>query len=94
MRVLIAGVAGHTGRLLAERLLIEPDIDAVTGIDARACYPPIPGLRFVRVRPRQPEWPLSADHSYRQAASHSLRVPRADQPAGPALRASTTRASR
>ncbi len=62
MRVLIAGVAGHSGRLLAERLLIEPDIDAVTGIDARVCYPPIPGLRFVRVRPRQPEWlPLLAE---------------------------------
>jgi UDP-glucose 4-epimerase len=56
MRVFIAGVAGHTGRLLAERLLIEPDIDAVTGIDARVCYPPIAGLRFVRVRPCQPEW--------------------------------------
>jgi UDP-glucose 4-epimerase len=62
MRVLIAGVAGHTGRLLAERLLTEPDIDAVIGIDARVCYPPIPGLRFARVRPRQPEWlPLLAD---------------------------------
>jgi UDP-glucose 4-epimerase len=62
MRVLITGVAGHTGRLLAERLLIEPDIDAVTGIDARVCYPPIPGLRFVRVQPRQPEWlPLLAE---------------------------------
>jgi UDP-glucose 4-epimerase len=56
MRVLIAGVAGHTGRLLAERLLAEPDVDAVIGIDARVCYPPIPGLRFVRVGPRQPEW--------------------------------------
>jgi UDP-glucose 4-epimerase len=62
MRVFIAGVAGRTGRLLAERLLVEPDIESVTGIDERACYPPVPGLRFVRVRPRQPEWtPLLGD---------------------------------
>jgi nucleoside-diphosphate-sugar epimerase len=56
MRVLVAGVAGPTGRLLAEHLLAEPDVESVTGLDARACYPPIPGLRFVRARPRQPEW--------------------------------------
>jgi UDP-glucose 4-epimerase len=62
MRILIAGVSGPTGRRLAERLLAEPDIESVTGLDARACAPPIPGLRFARAHPRQPEWtPLLRD---------------------------------
>jgi UDP-glucose 4-epimerase len=62
MRILVTGVAGQTGRLLAERLLAEPDIQSVTGVDERACYPPIPGLHFVRARPCQPEWtPLLAE---------------------------------
>ncbi len=58
MRVLIAGVAGPTGRLLAERLLAESGglVESVTGLDDRPCYPPLPGLRFVRASLRQPEW--------------------------------------
>jgi UDP-glucose 4-epimerase len=56
MRVLITGVAGSTGRLLAERFIGDPGVDAVTGLDARACYPPVRGMRFVRADLRQPEW--------------------------------------
>ena len=56
MRVLITGVAGSTGRLLAERLLADPGIASVIGLDARACHPPVPGMIFVRADLRQPEW--------------------------------------
>ncbi len=61
MRVLIAGVAGPTGRLLAERLLAErlpteSGPNTVIGLDAQACYPPIAGMRFVRAAPCQSEW--------------------------------------
>jgi UDP-glucose 4-epimerase len=62
MRVLIAGVAGSLGRALAERLLADPAFDQVIGLDASACYPPVPGLHFVRADLRQPEWtPLLAE---------------------------------
>ena len=83
MHVLIAGVAGITGRLLAETLLAEtlpatPEIVRVTGLDPRPCQPPIEGLRFVRARFRQPEWtPLLDDVD---AAIHVMGV------AWPALR--------
>ena len=61
MRVLIAGVAGSLGRALAERLLADPAIEQVIGLDASACYPPVPGMHFVRADLRQPEWtPLLA----------------------------------
>ena len=56
MRVFIGGVAGNTGRLLAERLLSSMRVDAVTGLDDRPCYPPLPGLRFVRAAYQQREW--------------------------------------
>ncbi len=56
MRVFIGGVAGSTGRLLAERLLSSMRVDAVTGLDDRPCYPPLPGLRFVRAAYEQREW--------------------------------------
>ncbi|MBI5957766.1 MAG: hypothetical protein HY866_03455 [Chloroflexi bacterium] len=56
MRVLIGGVSSSTGRLLAERLLAQPDMDEVIGLDAAACTPPVPGMRFVRAGLCQPEW--------------------------------------
>jgi UDP-glucose 4-epimerase len=56
MRVLIAGVAGSLGRALVERLLADPACEQVFGLDAGACYPPVPGLHFVRADLRQPEW--------------------------------------
>ncbi len=57
MHVFIGGVAGNTGRLLAESLLARGM--AVTGLDDRPCYPAVPGLQFVRAGYTQPEW-----HSY------------------------------
>ncbi len=56
MHVFIGGVAGNTGRLLAERLLAGGRAQAVTGLDERPCYPPLPGLRFVRAAYEQREW--------------------------------------
>jgi UDP-glucose 4-epimerase len=56
MRVLIAGVAGSLGRALAGHLLADPACEQVIGLDAGACYPPVPGLDFVRASLRQPEW--------------------------------------
>ena len=56
MRVLITGAVGGMGRLLAERLLADPGVESVTGLDARACFPPVPGMAFVRADLRQPEW--------------------------------------
>lgn len=56
MRILITGVAGHSGHLLAERLVETCGAGAVVGVDARACRPAVPGLRFVRADLRQPEW--------------------------------------
>jgi UDP-glucose 4-epimerase len=61
MRVLVTGVAGRIGRLVAERLVVQPDVQAVIGLDERLCRPPVPGMRFVRARLDQPEWgPLLA----------------------------------
>ncbi len=54
MHVFIGGVAGSTGRLLAEGLLARGV--AVTGLDDRPCYPAVPGLQFVRAAYTQPEW--------------------------------------
>ncbi|MCZ7538395.1 MAG: NAD-dependent epimerase/dehydratase family protein [Anaerolineae bacterium] len=56
MRVFIGGVAGNTGRLLAERLLGGGRVQRVTGLDDRPCYPPLPGLHFVRAAYEQREW--------------------------------------
>ena len=56
MRVLITGVASSLGRLLTGRLLADPAVENVTGLDVRACHPPIAGLRFVRARLDQPDW--------------------------------------
>jgi UDP-glucose 4-epimerase len=56
MRVLITGAVGGMGRLLAERLLADPGVESVTGLDARVCNPPVPGMAFVRADLRQPEW--------------------------------------
>ncbi len=62
MRVLVTGVAGSLGRLVAERLLDDPAVESVIGLDARTCHPPLPGLHFVRAALRQPEWtPLLND---------------------------------
>ncbi len=54
MHVFIGGVAGSTGRLLAEGLLARGV--SVTGLDDRPCYPAVPGLQFVRAEYTQPEW--------------------------------------
>lgn len=59
MRVLIAGVASSTGRLLAERLIAGGH--DVTGLDSGPCYPPITGLRFVRCRLDRPDWQPALD---------------------------------
>jgi UDP-glucose 4-epimerase len=56
MHVFIGGVAGSTGRLLAERLLAGGRVDAVTGLDDRPCYPPLAAVRFVRADYEQGEW--------------------------------------
>lgn len=56
MRILIAGVTRSLGRVVADHLLNQPDVEAVIGVDARACYPPITGLHFVRADVRRPEW--------------------------------------
>ena len=56
MRVLITGVVGGLGRLLAGRLLADTHVESVTGLDARVCHPPVPGMAFVRADLRQPEW--------------------------------------
>ncbi len=62
MHVLIAGTASRIGRLVAARLVAEPGISAVTGLDARACYPPVEGQQFIRADFTQPEWtPVLAD---------------------------------
>lgn len=55
MRLLIIGVAGGAGRLLAQRLLDDPAVTALTGLDERPLRPAIPGLRFVRAALDQPE---------------------------------------
>jgi nucleoside-diphosphate-sugar epimerase len=61
MRILITGVAGESGRFLAERLAADPAITQVIGLDARAYRFPAPGVRFVRAELAQPEWtPLLA----------------------------------
>ncbi|MBN1681726.1 MAG: NAD-dependent epimerase/dehydratase family protein [Anaerolineae bacterium] len=56
MRVLVTGVASSLGRLVAERLLAEPAVETVIGLDDRACRPLVPGIRFVRANLRRPEW--------------------------------------
>lgn len=56
MRVLITGVVGGLGRLLAGRLLADTHVESVTGLDARVCHPAVPGMAFVRADLRQPEW--------------------------------------
>jgi nucleoside-diphosphate-sugar epimerase len=56
MRVMIAGVAGVSGRMVAERLQSLNSIDDVIGLDPRPVRPAVPGLRFVRADLRQPEW--------------------------------------
>ncbi len=56
MRVLIAGVAANSGRMLAERLLAMPGVESVIGLDEGRCTPPVPGLHFVRAPYNQPEW--------------------------------------
>ncbi len=56
MRVLITGIAGSTGRLLAEGLAADPAITAITGLDVRAYRSPAAGVRFVRADLRHPEW--------------------------------------
>jgi UDP-glucose 4-epimerase len=56
MRFLVTGVSGSLGRMVAEHLLGDPETEAVIGLDARPCRPPVPGLRFVRVDLRQNEW--------------------------------------
>lgn len=62
MRVFIGGVAGSTGRLLAERLLADGRVSVVTGLDDRPCYPALAGVRFVRAGYEQREWwPCLAD---------------------------------
>ncbi len=55
MRLLITGVAGGAGRLLAQRLLADPAVTALTGLDEHPLRPAIPGLRFVRAALDQPE---------------------------------------
>lgn len=56
MHVFIVGVAGPTGRLLAESLSGAPEIAAVTGLDQRPCVPPLADVHFVRARFLQPDW--------------------------------------
>jgi nucleoside-diphosphate-sugar epimerase len=56
MRVLIIGVAGNLGRLAAECLLTDSNVESVIGLDWRACRPPLPGVRFIRAALHQPEW--------------------------------------
>jgi UDP-glucose 4-epimerase len=60
MHVLVVGLAGSIGRMLAEEL--SSGGTRVTGLDARPCVPPVPAVTFVRARLRQPEWtPLLAE---------------------------------
>ncbi|NDJ75667.1 MAG: NAD-dependent epimerase/dehydratase family protein [Chloroflexi bacterium] len=61
MHVLITGVASRIGRLVAERLVADPGVATVTGLDARVVRPPLPGMRFVRARLHQPEWTALLD---------------------------------
>jgi UDP-glucose 4-epimerase len=56
MHIFVGGVAGSTGRLLAERLLASERVSAVTGLDDRPYYPPLGGVRFVRAGYEQREW--------------------------------------
>lgn len=56
MQVLIGGIAGATGRLLAETLRVAPGITHLIGIDQVPLRPAIAGVQFVRVYPRQFEW--------------------------------------
>ncbi len=61
MRVFIVGVARHSGRLLTEHLLTQPEITAVSGLDDRACVPPVTGLSFVRSDVARAEWTAALD---------------------------------
>lgn len=56
MRVFVAGVASRIGRLVAARLIADPAIEHVAGLDERACYPPVDGMRFIRADIMRAEW--------------------------------------
>ncbi len=56
MRVLVIGVAGRVGRVVAGWLAARGSVAAVTGLDERPCQPPVPGMRFLRARLSGREW--------------------------------------
>lgn len=75
MRVLIAGVASHIGRLLAARLIADPEIDSVTGLDDGACTPPVPGMRFIRAPLTGTHWRPVLDNTDAVIALYGLAWP-------------------
>ncbi|HML22836.1 MAG TPA: NAD-dependent epimerase/dehydratase family protein [Aggregatilinea sp.] len=56
MQVLVSGITSGLGRLLAERLVAEPGVGGVMGLDDRPLYPVVPGVQFTRARADQSEW--------------------------------------
>lgn len=75
MRVFIAGVASRTGRLVAARLVATPGIEHVTGLDARACYPPVAGMRFIRADIMRAEWTSALEGRDAVIVLHALAGP-------------------
>lgn len=75
MRVFVAGVASRIGRLVAARLIADPDIEHVTGLDERACYPPVDGMRFIRADIMRAEWTPALDGCAATIVLHALAGP-------------------
>src|SRR5689334_10924374 len=56
MQVLLTGVSGYLGRVLAEHLAQVPEIESITGIDVIAPQTPLPAkVKFVQMDIRSPD---------------------------------------
>ena len=56
MRILLTGVSGYLGSVLAQFLAKEPEIDGITGIDIAPPITPLPAnVQFLKMDVRSPE---------------------------------------